>query len=342
MTVKENVSLSDYTTLRVGGVARYLIEVTSEDELREAIDFSREKNIPFFILGGGSNTLVSDDGYTGLVIVMRLLGITRTDLPDGKTALLTSSAGEGWDDFVAYAVENDLWGIENLSGIPGTVGASPVQNIGAYGCEVKDIIERIRVFDTETNMVRDMENAECAFGYRTSVWKIPRVSPLVILSVTFRLSRRAKINISYKDLALYFEREQIAHPSLVHIRRAVLEIRGGKFPDLSAVGTAGSFWKNPTVSNIVARDLASRYAGLPVFPVDEAKSKLSLAWILDRVCGLKGHMHGRAALYENQPLVLIAYPGCTSFEIDSLASHVSKVVHEKTGIVIEREVVVLE
>jgi len=342
MTIKENVSLVSYTTLRVGGVARYLVEIVSESDLTESLSFAKEKGVPYFILGGGSNTLVSDDGYEGLVIVMRLSGITREDASDGKTTLVTAFSGESWDGLVAYAVENDLWGIENLSGIPGTVGASPVQNIGAYGCEVKDTIERVHVFDTETSEVYDMENAECGFGYRTSVWKIPRVSPLVILSVTFRLSRRAKVNISYKDLALYFEQEQIVHPSLAHIRLAVLEIRGGKFPDLSAVGTAGSFWKNPTVPTIVARDLATRYEGLPVFPVDESRSKLSLAWILDKVCKFKGHMHGRAALYENQPLVLIAYPGCTSFEVESLASHVSKVVHEKTGIVIEREVVSLE
>lgn len=341
MTIRENISLSTYTTFKVGGLARYLVEVASESDLRDALIFAKEKGVPYFILGGGSNTLVSDDGYAGLVIIMRLLGITRTDMSDGKTVLLTASAGEDWDAFVAHAVENDLWGIENLSGIPGTVGASPVQNIGAYGCEVKDTIEQVRVFDTETDEVRDMTNTECGFGYRTSIWKIPRVSPLVILSVTFRLSRRAKVNISYKDLALYFEREQIAHPSLVHIRDAVLEIRGGKFPDLSAVGTAGSFWKNPTVSIVVATDLKSRYPGLPVYPVDESRAKLSLAWILDKIGGLKGHSHGRASLYQSQPLVLIAYPSCTSFEIDSLASHVSKIVHEKTGVVIEREVVSL-
>jgi UDP-N-acetylmuramate dehydrogenase len=341
MTIRENVALSQYTTLKVGGVARYCAEVRDGAELVEAIAFAREKKIEFFILGGGSNILASDEGFSGLVIVMRMTGITREDNTDGKTVLVTAGAGEDWDHFVAYTMENELWGIENLSGIPGTVGASPVQNIGAYGVEVRETVECVHVYDPEMNTVRDMTNAECTFGYRTSTWKRERREQLVVLSVTFLLSRRAKPNISYKDLALYFEKINIAHPSLVHIREAVLEIRGGKFPDLSALGTAGSFWKNPTVPNVLALELSLRYPGLPVFPVDESKSKLSLAWILDHVCGLKGHTHGRASLYENQPLVLIAFPSCTSFEIESLAQHVSKIVHEKTGIVIEREVVSL-
>jgi UDP-N-acetylmuramate dehydrogenase len=342
MTIRENVSIAPYTTLKVGGIARYCAEVTDEAELVEAISFAREKKVEYTIIGGGSNILVSDEGFSGLVILMRMRGITHEDASDGKTALLRCAAGEDWDYCVAYAVQNDLWGIENLSGIPGTVGASPVQNIGAYGTEVRETIEQVRVYDPEIDAVRDMTNTECEFGYRTSIWKRERVEQLVVLRVTFRLSRRARPNVSYKDLTLYFEREGILHPSLAHIRSAVLEIRGGKFPDLSAVGTAGSFWKNPTVPQKIAEELKARYPELPVFPVNESKSKLSLAWILDHVCELKGHAHGRAALYENQPLVLIAFPSCTSFEIDSLALHVSKIVHEKTGIVIEREVVSLD
>jgi len=341
MTIRENIALRDYTTFKVGGTARYFVEATDEKDVIGAITFAREKSLPYFILGGGSNTLVSDDGFSGLIIAMRLKGVARTQMPDDKEVLVTAQAGEDWDAFVAYTVENSLWGIENLSGIPGTVGASPVQNIGAYGSEVKDTIESVHVYDPESNTVRDMKNAECEFGYRTSTWKRVREYPLIILSVTFRLSRRAKPNISYKDLALYFEREGITRPSIEHIRSAILEIRAGKFPDMRAVGTAGSFWKNPTVSLTVLRELEARYPGLPSFPVGTSQAKLPLAWILDHVCGLKGHTHGRASLYENQPLVVIAFPGCTSFEIESLVSHVSKIVHDTVGIVIERETVFL-
>ncbi|PJE73900.1 MAG: UDP-N-acetylenolpyruvoylglucosamine reductase [Candidatus Taylorbacteria bacterium CG10_big_fil_rev_8_21_14_0_10_41_48] len=338
MIVRENIALRDYTTFKIGGTARYFVEATNDQDVIDAIAFAREKSVPYFILGGGSNTLVSDDGFAGLIILILLKGIAREDALDGKTVSLTVSAGEDWDKFVAHTVENNLWGLENLSGIPGTVGAAPVQNIGAYGTEAKETIESVRIYDPEMRTVRDIKNAECEFGYRTSIWKRAHEYMPVILSVTFRLSCRAKPNLVYKDIALYFERENITHPSLVHIREAVLEIRAGKFLDMRAVGTAGSFWKNPTVSVTVLHELESRLPGLPSFPVSDSQVKLSLAWILDRVCGLKGHAHGRASLYEHQPLVLIAFPGCTSFEIESLAAHVSKIVHDKTGVMIEREV----
>ncbi len=339
MTILENVSLRDRTTFSVGGQARFLVEVHDETELKDAVAYAKEKGLAYLPLGGGSNVLVSDDGYDGLIIVIHMKGIERVDDPDGRHARLFVSAGEDWDSFVAYAVKESLWGVENLSGIPGTVGASPVQNIGAYGSEVKDTIESVRAYDCENECIVELSNAECEFGYRTSIWKRERVHPLIVTRVTYRLSRRATPKLSYKDLALYFEREGVLNPSLEHIRSAVLEIRAGKFPDLSAVGTAGSFWKNPTVSQIVYRELVLRYPGLPSFPAHDGAVKLPLAWILDRVCNLRGHTHGRAALYENQPLVLIAFPGCTSFEIESLVSHVSSLVHHTTGIVIEREVV---
>lgn len=338
MTILENVPLSQYSTFRIGGTARYLININSEEDIRAGFSFARENSLEVVILGSGSNTLISDDGFDGLIMVMAVKGISSRDVGRDRVEI-DVGAGENWDDFVAWTTERSFWGLENLSGIPGTVGASPIQNIGAYGVEVGESIENVRVYDPERDDFLNMGKNECEFGYRTSIWKRARTTPLVILRVTFMLSRRANPRLSYRDLAIYFENERVKNPSIEHIRNAIIEIRSNKFPDLSAVGTAGSFWKNPTVSITVYRELLAKYPDLPSFPIGDDRVKLPLAWILDHICNLKGHAHGRAALYENQPLVMIAFPGCTSFEVESLAEHVSRVVHQMTGIIIEREVV---
>lgn len=336
MKILEYIPLSGHTTFKIGGVARYFCVVTTVDELKEALSFARSKKIPFFVLGGGSNVLVGDVGFSGLVIKMGIVGMNR------DFALVTAWAGESWDGLVAKTVEWNLWGLENLSLIPGTVGAAPVQNIGAYGVEVKDVIESVRTIDTQTGAERVFSNTECCFGYRTSIFKNPEYKKYIIVSVMFKLrpgtAGNSLVNISYKDLMTYFAAKGSATPTQGEIRDAVIAIRTGKFPDLTHIGTAGSFWKNPIISREHLAMIQSKYPLIPSFTVDDSHVKVPLAWILDNVCGLKGFSMGRAALYTKQPLVLVVELGALASDVDRLVSHVALLVKEKTGIEIEREV----
>jgi len=227
--------------------------------------------------------------------------------------------------------------MENLSLIPGTVGAAPVQYIGAYGAEAKDTIESVRVIDSATGKSRVLSSAECAFGYRDSLFKGPEGEGLIIVSVTFRLSLLPRPNLSYKDVREYLAARNVPEPTLTEIRQAVISIRQSKFPDLSLFGTAGSFWKNPIISAEAFAELKKAYPLIPSYPAGE-RVKVPLAWILDVVCGLKGHARGRVHLFRNQPLVLTVEIGATAAEVDAFAREIEATVRGKTGIIIEREV----
>lgn len=340
---RENVPLAPLTTFRVGGAARYLCEARSEEDLRAAAAFAKERGLSLLVLGGGSNMLVSEEGFPGVVARMTMAGVTRGER--NGAVFVSAAAGESWDGLVAQTVAWGLWGLENLSLIPGTVGAAPVQNIGAYGTEVKDVIESVRAMNLDTGATREFSNAECRFSYRESFFKTEEGKRFAILSVTFRLSAAPRPNLSYKDLAEAFAENP--SPSLAKIRDAVISIRTGKFPDLAKVGTAGSFWKNPIISAAKFAELSARYPGMPSFPVvppasaapfGAAQVKVPLAWILDRVCGLKGYAQGKVGLFKNQPLVLVAERGAAATDVLELEGHVRGLVREKTGIEIEREV----
>ncbi len=336
MKIEEHVRLSAHTTFKLGGPARFFCVVKSESDLRDALEFSQTQRVPFFIMGGGSNVLVNDLGYKGLVIKMEMSGATYET--SGDSALVTAWAGENWDELVAKSVEWNLWGLENLSLIPGTVGASPVQNIGAYGVEVKDLIESVRTIDARTYKEKIFSNKECTFSYRDSAFKKHEFKNYVIVSVTFKLSAVPRPNLSYKDIKEFFSKKQVSNPTLSEIRDAVIQIRVGKFPDLSKIGTAGSFWKNPIISKTLFEKLKAKNPDIPSFYVDEARVKIPLAWILDNVCHFKGFRQGYVGLYEKQPLVLIAERGAASCDVESLADHIKMTVRERTGVEIEREV----
>lgn len=334
MTIQENIPLAPYTTFKVGGNARYFVVVQTLDELKAALEFARARGLQRFVLGGGSNVVIADAGFPGLVIKMELKGIERADA--GDSVFVSAMAGESWDGLVAKTVEWGLWGIENLSWIPGTVGAAPVQNIGAYGTEVMNVIDAIHVIDLSTGQGRIMSNAECRFSYRDSIFKTAAGKDLVIVSVRFRLSTKRAPNLSYKDLKEYFAGKPA--PTQLEIRDAVIAIRKGKFPDINLIGTAGSFWKNPIVPSAVYERLRVEYPAMPSFPVDVARVKVPLAWILDNVCKLKGFTKGNVGLFERQPIVLVAKRGATFAEISAFEREVAAAVKAKTGIDIEREV----
>lgn len=337
ISIQENVSLRNLTTLRIGGVARYFVSVAAVPELREAVFFAREKRLPCIVLGGGSNMLLSDGAIGAVVIQNNLAGRLWQDEGDGATVI--AAAGENWDGLCLEAAERGLWGIENLSGIPGTVGAAPVQNIGAYGRELKDILEWAEVLDAKTGETRKLSNAECRFGYRDSVFKKPAGKDCIVTRVALRLQKRGVPFLEYEDLKKYFAGKN--SPSLSEVRQAVLEIRSRKFPDLKACGTAGSFFKNPIISEERFAALKKNYPELPGFPIEggaSASVKVSLAWILDNICGLKGYRKGNVALFERQPLVLVQNGAASAGEVEAFAEEIAERVKAATGITLEWEV----
>ncbi len=332
MIIKEEVSFKELTTLRVGGPARYVCMCASEDDVREALAFAQKQGLPWHVLGGGSNVLAKDEGFARVLIYMQIQGILYEDA--GDCARVSAGAGVPWEELVTETAGRGLWGVENLAGIPGTVGAAPVQNIGAYGSEVKDTILSVRVLDTKTGVVRDLSPAECEFRYRDSIFK--RSPELIILSVSFLLAKKGLANVSYKDLSLREAAgEDLSSPA--SIGTVVRSIRAKKFPDIRTCGTAGSFFKNPTIPNEAFEEIRAKYPELPGFP-NEHGVKIPLAFVLDKILSLRGHRAGNVSLFTEQPLVLVADKNATASEIDAFANDIAERVAHATNIHVEREV----
>ena len=333
MIIENNIQLAQYTTFRIGGRALYFCVVKNEDELVEAVGFSKKNKIPIFILGGGSNILVSDNGFTGIVIKMEIMGKEYIEKAkeNADEVKVIVGAGENWDSLVEETVEKKLYGLENLSYIPGTVGATPIQNIGAYGSEAKDTIESVYVLDIKKDEYKTFKKSECDFSYRDSMFKKEK-NRYVIISVTFILNKNGKLNLEYEDL------KNIKNPSLKKVREAVIDIRKRKLPDIKEYGTAGSFFKNLIVSHSKAKELLSLFPDMILHEVNDKKAKIPLAWILDHVCGFRGVRIGDVGIYKNQALVIVNYGNAKAEDINNLAQKMSKAVYEKTGINIEPEV----
>lgn len=372
-TVKilENISLSSFTTFKTGGNARFFVAVKTVEELQEAVAFAHENNLSIFALGGGSNILVQDAGFSGLVIKIEITGKeTKQKSGEKKENLVAevesnsdveviAGAGEPWDEFVAYTVAQGFTGLENLSYIPGKVGAAPVQNIGAYGVEVESKINFVEVFNTETKEIKKFTKEQCEFSYRKSIFKKAEYKKYIITRVSFILKRfniedkneknknTDLLSISYKDIQEYIKVNNIAveelNPEI--IRNAVIAIRKKKLPDVwqkDALGTAGSFFKNPIILKTYYYELLKMYPELPYFKTDkEDYVKVPAAWLLDKVCGFKGYREGNVGVYQNQALVLVNFGGAYSQEIISLAEKMIGCVKEKTNILLEKEVEVI-
>lgn len=336
-TITPLVPLASYTTLRVGGRADYFAIIDSMEKLEEAVVWARHEGCPVTVLGGGSNVLVTSSGVRGLVI--HLVTKQRTYVPQGTDVAVTVDAGVVLDDLIAELVGKGLWGLENLSAIPGTVGAVPVQNVGAYGVEAKDVIAHVIAYDIENNHMRTFSAEECAFAYRDSYFKRVEGKRYIITAVTFLLHTMPTPQISYGDIATYFGTHTT--PSLSEIRTAIVDIRREKLPDWHTKGTAGSFFKNPIVASDTFDSLARVHPGLPGFPDGMGNVKVSLGWILDRVCGLRGYQVGKVGLYEKQALVLVCENGATADDITSFVQDIITRVYEKTGLTIEQEVQML-
>ncbi len=336
MTILENYSLAGLNTFKIDSKSRYFAVIKSDTDLVEAAFFVRNKKIPFFVLGAGSNILLSDTMYPGLVLKMEIMG-RDLQLVSKGVSRLGVGAGERWDDVVAFSVKNNLSGLETLSGIPGTVGAAPVQNIGAYGAEAKDTISAVETFDMEKLSKKMWTSVECNFGYRDSVFKNVQNKRYIVTKVFFNLCQNGAPNIEYKDVKKYFDDRLNRHPSILQVREAVLEIRKSKIPDPQVYGNAGSFFKNPVIGGLKFNELKKVFPEIPHYSSSDGQVKIPLAYILDKICNFKGLKYGQVGLAETQPLVLVNYGGATSAEIKNFAQMVIESVKTKTGLDIECE-----
>ena len=333
LQIEEDINLAKYTTLQTGGPARYFVRVQNVVEVKEAALFAQQKALPLLCLGGGSNVLIDDRGFPGLVVLNELKG--REYLEYEEDITLICGSGEVLDEVIAETVTKGYWGMENLSAIPGTVGATPVQNVGAYGVEVSSLISKVETVNLENGEEKIFANNECNFGYRDSFFKSIEGKKYFITKVHFKLKEKSAPQISYADLQKFFSDST---PTLREVREAVIQVRSQKFPDWKKVGTAGSFFKNPFVTDTEAKRLQTLYPDLPVYQLGSGIVKIPLGYVLDKLCDLKGYQVGPVGLYQAQALVLVNYGGATSDEIKNFAKEIAEKVFTKTNITITPEV----
>lgn len=329
--------LRDLNSFHVEERADQIIEFDLREDLDE-IFAEADAPAKWYVLGGGNNILFTRR-YEGTLLHPAGQQIRIIDDCSESSVLVEAEAGTDWDRFVEWCVEHELWGAENLSLIPGTVGAAPVQNIGAYGAEAKDVIHRVHYFDVEQRRHLTLLNAECHFAYRDSIFKGELRGRVVITSVEFKLSRTPQPNLGYGDLKR--EVESRGEATLRNIRDAVCAIRRSKLPDTAVQGNAGSFFKNPIVDKAIAEQLKAANENMPLYPAaDPTKSKLAAGWLIDQA-GLKGYRSGCVGVHDRQALVLVNHGGATGKEVVALAEYVQQRVLEKFGIGIEAEVNIL-
>lgn len=335
--IKEYINhpLRDLNSFHVEERAERVITFDQKEDLEQI--FAEGHTLDnWYVLGGGNNILFTRR-FGGTLIKPVGKNITiKANLDD--SVIVEAEAGVEWDDMVEWSVERELWGMENLSLIPGTVGAAPVQNIGAYGAEAKDVIERVHYYDAKERRHHTMGNAECRFAYRESIFKHELRGKAIITSVEFRLSKSQQPSLGYGDLAK--EVEARGRVTLKNIREAVCSIRRSKLPDTTVLGNAGSFFKNPIVNKDVSERLKQEYENMPVYPVSEQNCKLAAGWLIDQA-GLKGYRQGNVGVHERQALVLVNFGGATGEEVISLSELVRERVKEKFGITIDPEVNIL-
>ncbi len=340
MTIQESVPLAPLTTMQVGGPARYLAEAESEDEVREAVRFARARNLPLFVLGGGSNLVVADSGWPGLVLKVAIGGINT----QSNGAAFDVGAGVNWDDFVAQAVSRNCAGVECLSGIPGSVGGTPVQNVGAYGQEVSETITSVRALDVKEDRILDLDKAACGFHYRTSIFNTIERGRYIILRVSYRLIQDGAPSLKYADLKKHFGASP-NQPSLAEVRDAVRHIRRSKGMLIVAGDadsrSAGSFFKNPILADAQFKDLASRAESrgleIPSYPALAAQRKISAAWLVEHSGFVKGFKLGAAGISHKHALALINTGKASAADIVRLKETIQKVVQEVWGILLEPE-----
>lgn len=335
------ISLKEYSSLRIGGEGD-LVVITSEEELVEVLKYARTEDLRIHILGEGTNSYFANNLSKFLFITLEMKGV---DISESQTVkqsesltsngllYITACAGEKWDDIVSYSVEKELWGIENLSLIPGTVGASPIQNIGAYGVELKDVLESVRVYDTKVESFIELSNNDCKFGYRDSVFK-QEIGRYIVTAITLKLSTQTRPVLTYKPLDILVGKESL---TLQEVRELVITTRQTKLPNWKECPNAGSFFKNPVVTSTQGEALRTIY---PDIPLHETASgyKIPAAWLIEHIAQMKGVQIGNIGTWPNQPLVIVNYGEATHEELFSFSKKIIESIQEKVGVTLEREV----
>jgi UDP-N-acetylmuramate dehydrogenase len=342
MVIAENVPLAPLTTLKVGGAARYFIEATSVAEVSQGVEFSKSADLPLFILGGGSNLVISDAGWPGLVLKIGITGINHRHGHD--EVIFEAGAGEDWDKFVGMVVAHNIAGIECLSGIPGSVGASPVQNVGAYGQEVSNTIESVVALDLRDGQAHELSNQDCGFSYRTSIFNSTERGRYIILQVNYSLKHGAAAYVAYADLKKYFAGWS-EKPTLANVRDAVRKIRAGKGMLITAgdddCRSAGSFFKNPILSADQYQALTARAAAknlqIPSYPALDAQKKVSAAWLVEHSGFSRGYGNGPVGISRKHALAIVNRGNATAADIVAFKEDIQQRVEEIWGILLEPE-----
>ena len=330
-----NIDLKDFTTFGVSANAKKFATFSTEEEAR---NLTKNNNEALLILGGGSNVLLTQD-FNGLVLKNEIKGISIIE-KNNVSVVLKVGAGEEWHNFVLHTIENGYFGIENMSLIPGSVGASPMQNIGAYGVEIKDVFEKLEALEIETGEIHTFTKEACAFGYRESVFKHALKGKFIITHVYFRLSLVEKISTKYGAIEQELLKNGISNPTSKDVSNAVIAIRSSKLPNPKDLGNAGSFFKNPVVPLKLYNKIRETFSDAPSYPIDEYSVKVPAGWLIESA-GWKGKKVGACGVHVNQALVLVNYGGATGNDILNLSTEIIENIYQKFGIVLEREVNIL-
>jgi UDP-N-acetylmuramate dehydrogenase len=351
MLLEENVPLAPLTTFKLGGPARFFVEAKTAGEVQQAVVFARSKSLPIFVLGGGSNLVVADRGWPGLVLKIAILGIEQLAEPSHEhegRILFHVGAGESWDRFVWQAIRANCSGVECLSGIPGSVGGTPVQNVGAYGQEVAETIESVRVLDLKDGQLHELCREACGFSYRSSIFNTTERGRFIVLRVTYALTPGGEPRITYADLKRHFEGRETP-PNLAETREAVRHIRALKgmliVPGDPDCQSAGSFFKNPVLTEEQHEELKKRASGrgltVPSYPALETRKKVSAAWLVERSGFTKGFNSGHVGISSKHALAIVNHGGATAAEVLALKDQIQHRVEEVFGVRLEPEPVMI-
>lgn len=334
--IQHDISLRRYNTFAVEASCHQFIDITEESQLAGLHEEGYLQR-SFLVLGSGSNVLFTKN-YEGLIIHMASKGIQH--FIEGNYIFVTAKAGEVWNDFVWYCINHGFAGVENMALIPGTVGASPVQNIGAYGTELMDVFYSCQAFDTKTGTFTTFSKDDCQFTYRDSIFKTQHKGRFIITSVTYKLALHQKVNTSYGAINEELSKRGISSPNIKDVAEVVSHIRVEKLPDPSTVGNAGSFFKNPIIPRSRFNILKEQHPHIVSFPVDNERVKLAAGWLIE-ACGWKGKIEGQVAVWKNQALVITNLGEASGLEIYTISSKIMNDVYKKFGIELEREVNIL-
>ena len=335
LNIKENKLLAPYTSFNIGGLAKYFVEVNDEYEAKEAISWAKHKNLEILIIGQGSNMLLADEGFSGLVIKNNIKGI-KEERVDNNYIIVEAGSGETWNDVLKYSVNKKYWGLENLSYIPGTIGAAPVQNIGAYGVELKDVFYSLRAINFDSLETEIFETHECNFAYRSSIFKKQLKNKVFITLVSLKLSLEAKPQLNYGSLGDVIKKD-IYELEPLDISKAIIEIRKSKLPEPEEWGNSGSFFQNPEISKKHFEKLKEKYPDIKYYNLESGLIKVPAAWLIEKA-GWKGKSLGKAGVWGKQALILINLGGATAQDLKKLAETIIDDVKEKFDIELVPEV----